>query len=74
MVNASRASRDVASELLLNSVIFDTSVRRQTDGALCKAVPENKIASSILSYPRVVRDAVLLTCQDRNRLALWCDL
>jgi len=72
MVDASRASRDVASELLGSSLVFDASVHLQTDGAIYKAVAENKMVSSVQCHPCVVHDSVLLTGQGRNRLALWC--
>ena len=72
MVDASRARRDVATVLLRDGLVFDASVRLQPDSAIYKAVAENKIASSILCHLCVVHDTVLLTGQDRNRLALWC--
>ena len=72
MVDAIRTSRDETSELLRDSLVFDTSVRLQPDSAIYQAVAENKMGCSVLCHPCVVHDAVLLTGQDRNRLALWC--
>jgi hypothetical protein len=52
VVDASRASRDVAGEPLHSSLVFDASVRLQTGCAFCKAVTEDGVSVVSTSVAR----------------------
>jgi hypothetical protein len=72
LVDACRSRRNQASDPLHGGLVFDAPVVLQNSGTLYKAVAEHKIASSDLCHSSVVTDAVILTGQGCNHLALWC--
>jgi hypothetical protein len=74
MVYPIRPRLDVPSEILCDGLVFDASVRFQTDGAIYKALAEHETASSTchICVACVIRVVASLTGRDCIRLALWC--
>ena len=74
MIDPIRPRLDVPSEILCDSLVFDASVRLQTNGAIYKALAEHETASSTrhICVACVIRVVTSLTDQDCIRSALWC--
>ena len=72
MIDPIRPRLDVPSEILCDSLVFDASVRLQTDGAIYKTLAKHETASSTrhICVSCVIRVLASLTGQDCIRLAL----